>query len=206
MTQYNPPQPQPWGPQPPAPKKRSVGKIAGLGCLGVLAFIVLIGIIGGIAGSGGSGTKSSGSDGAKAVPAVSASASSKPAASTPKASPKPKAVATPKKTAKPKPAPKPDVVVFKVWGTAPAGALGPLDINYGSDSDSRTGNFKNGTFTETLPLNDDAMYYNVSAQLQGSGDINCSVTVDGKTKKAHASGDYNICDAQLSGGLFGGWE
>ncbi|MET7524704.1 hypothetical protein [Streptomyces sp900116325] len=50
------------------------------------------------------------------------------------------------------------------------------------------------------------MYFNVMAQLQWSGDIQCSVTVDGETKTGHASGDYNICNAQLSAGLFGGWE
>ncbi|EDY60484.1 MULTISPECIES: hypothetical protein [Streptomyces] len=93
-----------------------------------------------------------------------------------------------------------------MWGTAPAGALGPLDITYGSDSDNRDGAFKNGEFEATLPLDDDALYFNVTAQLQGSGDIHCSVTVDGKVKKAHAAGDYNICNAQLSAGLLGGWD
>ena len=81
-----------------------------------------------------------------------------------------------------------------------------MDITYGSDSDNRQGKWKDGTFTATLPLNKEAMYYVVTAQLQGSGDIHCSVTVDGKTKQGHASGGYNICDAQLSAGLFGGWE
>ncbi|KUN72504.1 hypothetical protein AQJ46_13600 [Streptomyces canus] len=97
-------------------------------------------------------------------------------------------------------------MIFKVWGTARAGALGPLNITYGSDSDNRDGAFENGKFEATLPLDDDAMYFNVTAQLQGSGDIHCSVTVGGKTKKAHAAGDYNICMAQLSSGLLGGWH
>jgi hypothetical protein len=101
---------------------------------------------------------------------------------------------------------KPKVVTFKVWGTAPAGVLGSLDITYGSDSDNLKGTFKNGEFKATLPLDDDAMYYDVSAQLQGSGDIHCSVTVDGETDKGHAAGDYNICSAQLSSGFLGGWE
>jgi hypothetical protein len=213
----NPHQPQPgWGPQPPygqppfppqPPKKRSAGKIAGFGCLGALGVLVLLGGIGAaIQGGSGSG-KSSGAGDVKAAPTASASSSKPTAGSAPaSAKPKPKAVATPKKTATAEPKPKAKVVTFKVWGTAPAGALGPLDITYGSDSDNRKGNFRNGTFTATLPLNDDAMYYDVSAQLQGSGDIQCSVTVDGKTKKGHASGDYNICSAQLSGGIFGGWE
>ncbi|MFG2971082.1 MULTISPECIES: hypothetical protein [unclassified Streptomyces] len=97
-------------------------------------------------------------------------------------------------------------VVFKVWGTAPAGALGGLDITYGSDTDNRKGTFRNGKFQATLQLKDDAMYFNVMAQLQGSGDISCSVTVDGETKTAHASGGYNICNAQLSSDFLGGWS
>lgn len=81
-----------------------------------------------------------------------------------------------------------------------------LDIGYGSDSDTRKGTFDDGRFEATLTLDKKAMYYNVNAQLQGSGDINCSVTVDGKTKKGHASGGYNICDAQLSSDFTGGWS
>ncbi|MFI9610382.1 hypothetical protein ACIHCM_01505 [Streptomyces sp. NPDC052023] len=81
-----------------------------------------------------------------------------------------------------------------------------MDITYGSDSDTRQGKWENGKFTATLPLNDDALYYTVSAQLQGEGDIYCSVTIDGKTEKAHASGGYNICHAQANQGLLGGWD
>lgn len=198
--QQYPPQ-QPWGPPPPPPKKRSVGKTVGLGCAGIIGLFIIIAIIAAIAG-GGSDTKSSGSGDVKATPAAT---SNKPSTSSkPKAAATPKATKTP--TAKPKPEPKKKVVTFKVWGTAPAGALGGLDITYGSDSDNLKGAFRNGTFTKTLPLNDDAMYYDVTAQLQGSGDIHCSVTVDGHTKKGHAAGGFNICDAQLSSGLFGGWE
>lgn len=109
----------------------------------------------------------------------------------PKASTKPK----PKKTAAPA-----DKVVFKVWGSAPAG----VDITYGSDTDNIQG--RGLPMTKTLTLKDDAMYYNVTAQLEGGGDVHCSVTVDGETKTGHAVGGYNICSAQLSGGLFGGWN
>ncbi|RSS05420.1 hypothetical protein EF917_09375 [Streptomyces sp. WAC00469] len=96
--------------------------------------------------------------------------------------------------------------MFKVWGTAPDGALGPLDITYGSDSDTRKGTWSDGKFEATLPVNKDAMYYQVTAQLQGSGDIQCSVTIGDKTKSAHASGGYNICQTQLNAGLLGGWK
>jgi len=205
--QYPPQQPgwggpqQPYGQppfQPQPPKKTGVGKILGLGCLGIVGLVVVIGIIGAIIG-GGSNSKDSGSStdakpaaSQKGQPAAADASESSPKADTGKKADTPK---TDKK-----------VVTFKVWGTAPAGALGPLDITYGSDSDTRQGHFKNGTFEATLPLKKDAMYYNVSAQLQGSGDIHCSVTVNGHTKKGHAAGSYNICDAQLSSGLFGGWE
>ncbi|KAB1979483.1 hypothetical protein F8144_36185 [Streptomyces triticiradicis] len=87
-----------------------------------------------------------------------------------------------------------------MWGSAPSG----VDVTYGSDSDNRQGSGL--PMTKTLTLDDDAMYYSISAQLMGGGDINCSVTVNGETKKGHASGGYNICMAQLNGGLLGGWS
>jgi hypothetical protein len=187
-----PPQQPGWTPQPP-PKKKSVGKIVGLGCAGVFGLLLVIGVIGALA-SGGDKKDSSGSS---VTPAAGASKSGQPAA----AGIPSKAAESEAKTE----APKKKVVVFKVWGTAPAGALGPLDITYGSDSDTRKGTFKDGKFEASLPLKDDALYYNVMAQLQGSGDINCSITVDGHTEKGHASGGYTICNAQANAGLLGGW-
>jgi hypothetical protein len=198
MSQQYPQQPYPpqqpgWAPQPP-PKKTSVGKIVGFGCAGVFGLLLVIGIIGALAG-GGDKKDSSGSS---VTPAASASKSGQPAAAADDPS---NAAETEAKTE----APKKKVVVFKVWGTAPAGALGPLDITYGSDSDTRKGTFKDGKFEASLPLKDDALYYNVMAQLQGSGDINCSITVDGHVEKGHASGGYTICNAQANAGLLGGW-
>ena len=208
--QYPPQQPgwggpqQPYGPppfQPQPPKKTPVGKILGFGCLGLVGVVVLLGIIGALIGGGSSSNDSSSSSDVQATTPASGHDEAAAAADSPKSSEK--------KSSEPKKAaPKADkkVVTFKVWGTAPTGTLGPLDITYGSDSDTRDGQFKNGKFEATLPFHDGAMYYSVMAQLQGSGDINCSVTVDGHTKKAHASGNYNICNAQLSSGLFGDWE
>ncbi|AZM50738.1 hypothetical protein DMB38_12845 [Streptomyces sp. WAC 06738] len=80
-----------------------------------------------------------------------------------------------------------------------------MSITYGSDNDSRSGTWS-GSFETTLPLDDDALYFHVYAQLQGGGDIYCSVTVEGETDKAHASGDYNICIAQLNSDFLGGWS
>lgn len=79
-----------------------------------------------------------------------------------------------------------------------------MDITYGSDTDNLQGSGL--PMTKTLTLKDDAMYYDVSAQLSGGGDIHCSVTVDGQTKKGHAAGGYNICSAQLSSDFLGGWS
>lgn len=184
-----PPQQPGWAPPPP-PKKKSVGKIIGLGCGGILALVLVIGVIGAVASSGDSKDTD-----ASTTPAATAK-SEQPAADKPAKDAKPDAKAE---------QPKKKTVIFKVWGTAPAGALGPLDITYGSDSDTRKGSFKNGVFEATLPLKNDALFFNVMAQLQGSGDINCSVTVDGHTEKGHASGGYNICNAQANAGLLGGW-
>ncbi|MGC5562018.1 hypothetical protein ACPYPG_04135 [Streptomyces sp. FR-108] len=183
-----PPQQPGWGTPPPPPKKNSAGKIIGLGCVGVLGLFVIVGIFGSALG-GDDETKD-----------TKSGSSSHTAA-------KEETVEEPKKdapaTAKEEEA---SQVVFKVWGNAPAGTLGALDITYGSDTDTRKGTFKDGSFEATLPLDDDALYFNVMAQLQGSGDINCSVTIDGHTEKAHAAGGYNICNAQANKGILGGWD
>lgn len=127
----------------------------------------------------------------KAAPAPTVTVTKSAKAAAVKAKPKPK------KTEAAAPANK---VVFKVWGSAPSGA----DITYGSDSDSLQGSGL--PMTKTLTVNDDALYYHVTAQLSGGGDIHCSVTVEGKTKSGHAAGGYNICSAQLSSGFLGGWS
>lgn len=103
------------------------------------------------------------------------------------------------KTPKPKHHHKPKVR-FLVEGDAPQG----VDITYGSDSDNRQGNGM--PFAATLPAHSDAMYYAVTAQLNGSGDITCTVQIGKHVKMGHASGSYNICSAQLNAGPFGGWD
>lgn len=118
----------------------------------------------------------------------------------------------------PEPAPEettleePTEIAFEVTGEAPNG----VDITYGSDTDSRSGNSSTDEYgmpTATLPweeslkIDDNALYYSVTAQLNGGGDINCGLVIDGETvAKGHASGDYNICSAQTNQDLFGGWS
>lgn len=91
-------------------------------------------------------------------------------------------------------------VTFTVTGTAPDG----VDITYGSDSSNLSGDGL--PFTKTMKVNDDALYYDVTAQLNGGGHIHCSITIGGKTKSGEAKGGYNICSAQLNSGVFGGWD
>lgn len=141
-----------------------------------------------------------------AAPKKTSTAAPRPHSSTLKPAPDPTATTTPKGAPKPAKTKSATTAVFKVWGTAPAGALGPLDIQYGSDSDTRQGKFANGSFSATMPVTDTAMYFAITAQLQGSGDIHCSVTIGDKTAAGHAQGGFNICSVQLNGGLFGGWE
>jgi hypothetical protein len=105
-------------------------------------------------------------------------------------------------------------VVFKVWGT------GTPSIMYGSDSDNLSPSGNLGPLGDgnalpwkaTMPYRDGALYYMVNAQLEGGGDIRCSVGIrvtdyysDGThisrgkvVERGHAIGGYNICDAQAN--------
>jgi len=102
--------------------------------------------------------------------------------------------------------------VFVVTGTAPAG----VDITYGSDSDSLSppGGSPALPFRGSVNANLNALYYAVSAQLQGSGSIRCYVVLrvtrywsDHTHDSAHrtlasgrAENGYNICSAQFNNG------
>jgi hypothetical protein len=104
-------------------------------------------------------------------------------------------------------------LVYAVTGT------GPADITYGTDSinDSPpgSGSLGGGTtvpWSGSLPYgpNQNALYFVVNAQLQGSGDISCSVSLVMVTHYSNgtkhvssqvlatgsASGGYNICTAE----------
>lgn len=83
-------------------------------------------------------------------------------------------------------------VTFTVTGKAPRG----VDITVGSDTVSLGG--KRVPYERSIKFDGDALYYAVSAQLNGKGKIRCSVTIGDKTKRGRASGGYNICSAQLN--------
>jgi hypothetical protein len=59
---------------------------------------------------------------------------------------------------------------------------------------------------ETLSIEKNALYYAVTAQLQGGGDIMCKIQIGDAVRVGHARGGYNICSAQLnSDPINGGW-
>ena len=92
-------------------------------------------------------------------------------------------------------------VQFSVTGSAPAG----VDITYGNDSSNYQGP-KHPPMNKTLRVQDNALYYDVTAQLQGGGSVTCSVKIGDAVKVGHAKGSYNICSAQLnSDPINGGW-
>lgn len=193
-----PPQPQ-WGAPPPKPpagprpgwaRKRIIIPAA------VVLFFVGV-IIGSAGGDSGSAETSAG-----ATPAATETVTAQPVDD---AKPAPTVTVTKTATAKAKPEATaeeaPDgKAVFKVWGTASSG----VDITYGSDGTNLQGSKL--PMEKTLAVDADAFYYQVTAQLQGGGDIQCSVTIDGKTKTGRAQGGYNICSAQLNSDFSGGFS
>jgi hypothetical protein len=89
---------------------------------------------------------------------------------------------------------------FSVTGSAPSG----VDITYGSDGSNYQGSPP--PFNASLQINKSALYYQVTAQLQGGGNITCKVQIGDAVRVGHAVGGYNICSAQLnSDSINGGW-
>lgn len=86
----------------------------------------------------------------------------------------------------------PKTVTFEVRGTAPDG----VQITYGTDSENHD---LAGTLPAKASMRYDthALYYHLTAQLQGSGSIKIRILLDGR-EVAHgaASGGYNIAMAQ----------
>ena len=197
-----PPLPPPPGfgppPVPPAPRPGWARKRV---LIPVAAGILLLGVGIGAAGDGDGGKKAA----AEPAPTVTVTA---PAQVDTEAEPAPTVTVTKTATAKAEAADTADdsdnapsgKAVFKVWGSAPAG----VDITYGSDGTNLQG--KGLPMNKTLSVDEDAFYYQVTAQLMGGGDIQCSVTIDGRTKKGRAQGGYNICSAQLNSDFSGGFS
>lgn len=84
-------------------------------------------------------------------------------------------------------------VRFSVSGSAPSG----VDITYGDDSSNYQGP-AHPPMDKTLSVDSHALYYAVTAQLQGGGDVQCEVDIGDAVKVGHATGGYNICSAQLN--------
>lgn len=204
----NPTQPLP---QQPPKKKRRVGRVVLLASLGVVLTFSSCGVGMAMGSSGGQDVA------ATSKPAVTKTVAG-PVVTETKAGPvvthtktvtKQTAGPVVTKTVTEKPAAKPThaakpaapahTAVFKVWGT------GSVDAQYGNDGTNIQGPSHPG-WTRTLKVHDDALYYAITAQLNGGGNVHCSVTIDGHTKTGHASGGYNICSAQLNSDFLGGWS
>ncbi|HSR84162.1 MAG TPA: hypothetical protein VLM11_08280 [Streptosporangiaceae bacterium] len=145
-----------------------------------------------------------------ALPAIAAALSSgKPSGNTPAASTSSAdsiyAPPAPADTPTPTPA-GPVVVHFAVVGT------GYPSITYGSDSSNITppgsyGPLGDGVatpFRASLKFDPSAQYYQINAQLEGSGSITCRIWIsapgynDLTVASGSASGGYNICSAQAA--------
>ncbi|MEU1106454.1 hypothetical protein ABZ408_36685 [Streptomyces tibetensis] len=208
MSYTQPPPPPGFGPQPspPAPRPSWARKRV---LIPAAAVVLLLGAGIGSAGNGGDAEKTA------AAPRPTVTVTEKARADD-EAEPAPTVTVTKTATAKAKPKPKPKAdtaddaeaadtaaegtAVFRVWGSAPSG----VDITYGNDGTNLQG--KGLPLKKTLTVKDDALYYQVTAQLMGGGDIQCSITIDGRTKTGRAQGGYNICSAQLNSDFSGGFS
>jgi hypothetical protein len=126
------------------------------------------------------------------------------AATSPSSAPSSTAVAAPAAAAAPTAAAKPSptkaatqTVTYSVTGS-------PADVTYGPAGSDYEGTVP---MTKTATLDSNASYYAIDAQLQGDGEVSCSIAVNGKViDHATAEGGYNIADCEITEGLFGNWE
>jgi hypothetical protein len=175
------PQPPGWGQptQPPAKPKR--GKSGCLGCAGILVLAAIIGIG---ANTAGNHTKTTATTpAASSAPAGQAQNQPPATSSAPAAAPTPAVQHT---------------VTFVVTGAADA------DVNYGQAGSTIQGH---APMSVSQPLGN-PLYYSISAQLQGDGQVSCEIQIDGKAiSQATASGGYNIAMCEISKDLFNGqWK
>lgn len=103
----------------------------------------------------------------------------------------------------------PDTVVFRVTGD------GQPNITYMTDSDQHSGNQEKNQYgmgyaelpwEESMPMDGEALFYAVNAQLgQDGGEITCEVVIGGEfVADGSASGAHQICQAQANQDAFGG--
>jgi hypothetical protein len=120
------------------------------------------------------------------------------AATSPNSAPSSTAAAAPAAAAKPSPTkPAAQTVTYTVTGST-------ADVTYGPAGSDFEGSVP---MTKTVTLDNNASYYAINAQLQGDGQVSCSIAVDGKViDHATAEGGYNIADCEITQGLFGNWE
>jgi hypothetical protein len=176
-----PAQPQYAPYQPPRPPKKHTARNIVLGVLGTLLVIIVASAV-----AAGGKTPSTGTTASSPGTSAPSSAHAAPA---------------PAPATK---APMPSQVTFACTGSAPDG----INITYGPEgTNDSAGSLP---FTKTVPLDSGAPYYNVTAQLSGSGHVSCTTVVewDGQsvTQSGSASGGYNIASAEMCSAFTGGWE
>lgn len=98
----------------------------------------------------------------------------------------------------------PDGVTYRCTGTAPAG----IDISYGPSSGRSQASSL--PFTAHRRLTPSARYYAITAQLKGSGQVSCTVTVTDAGATVSGSGTgrggYNSARPQICAGLDDHWH
>jgi hypothetical protein len=182
---------QPYQPVPPQPPKKKGGKILGFGCLGVVAIVIILIVVTVVSGSKSGNT--AGGTPAATTAAVKQAAPATSAAAATSAAPATTAAAVPQQ------------VVFSCTGSAPDG----VDITYGAEGTNDSASSL--PFTKTVPLDSNAQYYNVTAQLSGAGQVSCKTVVDWDggspvTQSGSANGGYNIASAEVCSDFSGGWQ
>lgn len=102
--------------------------------------------------------------------------------------------------------PAPEQVTFQCTGH------GGVDITYGANGSEHSASRM--PFNRVIPLDPGAQYYVVSAQLQGSGSVSCTTTVqtddllgyaETVSSSGSADGGYNIASAEVCSSI-DGWE
>jgi hypothetical protein len=193
-TQYTPYTQQMGGPTPNGGGngRKNVGKGLGLGCLGLIVIVVIAAIAS--AGKSGGSSATSASTPTTVVWSSATAVSTQQAVAT-QAAPTSAAPTTP------------DVeqVTFKCTGSTDGNGI---DITYGAEGTNDSASSL--PFTKTVQLSTTAQYYDVTAQLQGGGNVSCTTTVQsgGQTviQTGSASGDYNIASAEVCSSFDGGWD